>query len=184
MSSLESQARLADLMFNRHPPCLLNDYSRQGSVLSSIIFHSPAGTRLSSSHPSRLPTHLGANRYRLSTSSAPVHHLLSSTTGSPDNMTRTGGPSNNHNANTRLRPAQRARTYSQSQSRLSSVYRTSVHSSSTTLHLSWLFRSNLPPRRGMPLAVDVQKRSFFGVGEIIGVLANVRTLALYVDSCN
>ncbi|KAI0685181.1 hypothetical protein BC835DRAFT_1290862 [Cytidiella melzeri] len=52
------------------------------------------------------------------------------------------------------------------------MYRTSIHSSSPTLHLSWLFRSNLPPRRGMPSPGDIQKRTFFGVGEIIGVLAN------------
>ncbi|KAI0088232.1 hypothetical protein BDY19DRAFT_891595 [Irpex rosettiformis] len=92
-------------------------------------------------------------------------------------MARTGGTSSNANRANRphqQNPTQRARTYSQSQSRRSSMYRASMHSSSTqaTLHLSWLLRSNLPPRRGMQSPLDVQKRHFFGVGEIIGVLAN------------
>ncbi len=43
-----------------------------------------------------------------------------------------------------------------------------------TLQLHWLFRSNIPRRRGMPMPTDVRKRNFFGIGEIIGVLANVR----------
>ncbi|KAI0718554.1 hypothetical protein C8T65DRAFT_762698 [Cerioporus squamosus] len=41
-----------------------------------------------------------------------------------------------------------------------------------TLQLHWLFRSNIPRRRGMPMPTDVRKRNFFGIGEIIGVLAN------------
>lgn len=165
-------------MFINYRTCVLNDYSRQGGALASIICQQPAGFRLthSASHPTRLTTQSCTNRYRPLHTSSPVLHLLSPSPGVI--MARTGGtPSNNNN--TRInRPhqqnaAQRARTYSQSQSRRSSVYRTSIHSSSTTLHLSWLFRSNLPPRRGMPITADVQKRHFFGVGEIIGVLANV-----------
>ncbi|KAH8112427.1 hypothetical protein DFH11DRAFT_1607573 [Phellopilus nigrolimitatus] len=36
---------------------------------------------------------------------------------------------------------------------------------------AWIFRTNLPPRRGMPLP-SVQKRNFFGLGEILSVLSN------------
>ncbi|KAI5116016.1 hypothetical protein M0805_004387 [Coniferiporia weirii] len=36
---------------------------------------------------------------------------------------------------------------------------------------SWIFRTNLPPRRGMPLP-PVQKRNFFGFGEVLSVLTN------------
>lgn len=68
--------------------------------------------------------------------------------------------------------ALRAHAYTFSQSR-----RSSLHGSPTALRLSWLFRSNIPARRGSPLP-DIQKRNFFGMSEIIGVLANVRTLPL------
>ena len=142
----------------------------------------PAGFRLthSASHPTRLSTQTRTNRYRPFSTSSPVLHLLSPSQGVI--MARTGGPSSSSN-NTRInRPhqqnaAQRARTYSQTQSRRSSVYRTSLHGSSTsaTLQFSWLLRSNISPRRGMSLPGEVQKRHIFGIGEIIGVLANVRT---------
>lgn len=132
-------------------------------------------------HPTRPNTHSCANRYRPLTTSSLGLHLRSPSPGVI--MARTGGTSSNTNIRiNRPHPqnaAQRARTYSQSQSRRSSVYRTSIHSSSTTLHLSWLFRSNLPPRRGMPIPADIQKRTFFGVGEIIGVLANVSSTTIY-----
>lgn len=72
----------------------------------------------------------------------------------------------------------RARTFTHPQSR-----RSSLHGSPTALRLSWVFRSNIPARRGSPLP-DVQKRNFFGMSEIISVLANVRPpsfpLPLYV----
>lgn len=48
----------------------------------------------------------------------------------------------------------------------------------TTIQLHWLFRSNIPRRRGMPLPNDVRKRNFFGMGEIISVLANVSLASL------
>ena len=44
----------------------------------------------------------------------------------------------------------------------------------TAVQLHWLFRSNIPRRRGMHMPTDVRTRNFFGIGEIIGVLANVR----------
>ncbi|KAK7683758.1 hypothetical protein QCA50_013134 [Cerrena zonata] len=62
---------------------------------------------------------------------------------------------------------QRARTYSQSQSR-----RSSLHGASTTLQVSWFLKSSLPRKRGTPLPYEVQKRTFFGMGEIVGVIAN------------
>ena len=63
---------------------------------------------------------------------------------------------------------QRARTYSQSQSR-----RSSLHGSPTTLQVSWFLKSSLPRKRGTSLPYEVQKRTFFGMGEIVGVIANV-----------
>lgn len=48
----------------------------------------------------------------------------------------------------------------------------------TAVQLHWLFRSNIPRRRGMPMPNDVRKRNFFGIGEIIGVLANVRIVVI------
>lgn len=43
---------------------------------------------------------------------------------------------------------------------------------STGESVAWIFRSNLPHRCGAPLQPH-QKRNFFGLGEIISVLANV-----------
>ena len=163
-----------------YPPCVRNDLSSTCSALYSASarkLYPLAGGRSWSSHSypttTTTSTHQVAYCYRHLSSSSRVRYCISP---SPLNsiMTRTGGTS----ANTRVKPhhqgaAQRVRTYSQTQSRRSSVYRTSIHGSSTTLHLSWLFRSNIPPRRGLPLPNDVQKRNIFGMGEIIGVLANV-----------
>lgn len=39
--------------------------------------------------------------------------------------------------------------------------------------IHWLFRSNIPRRRASYLAPDIQKRNFFGMSEIIGVITNV-----------
>ena len=39
--------------------------------------------------------------------------------------------------------------------------------------LAWLFRTNLPPRRGAPLENE-KKREWFGLGEVLEVIANVR----------
>ncbi|KAI0922952.1 hypothetical protein AcV5_009810 [Taiwanofungus camphoratus] len=63
----------------------------------------------------------------------------------------------------------RPRTYSSSQP---PSRRQSYHTVGLATKLHWLFRSNIPRRRGMPLPADVSKRNFFGIGEIIGVLAN------------
>ncbi|RDB23416.1 hypothetical protein Hypma_009439 [Hypsizygus marmoreus] len=38
--------------------------------------------------------------------------------------------------------------------------------------IHWLFRSNIPRRRNSYLPADINKRNFFGMGEIIGVLTN------------
>ncbi|KAJ3512340.1 hypothetical protein NLJ89_g3572 [Agrocybe chaxingu] len=38
--------------------------------------------------------------------------------------------------------------------------------------IHWLFRSNIPRKRTSYISIDVQKRNFFGMGEIIGVLTN------------
>lgn len=65
----------------------------------------------------------------------------------------------------------RPHTYSSSQP---PSRRQSYHTVGLATKLHWLFRSNIPRRRGMPLPADVSKRNFFGIGEIIGVLANVR----------
>ena len=39
--------------------------------------------------------------------------------------------------------------------------------------LHWLFRSNIPRRRNSALPVDIRKRNFFGMGDIMQVLVNV-----------
>jgi hypothetical protein len=45
--------------------------------------------------------------------------------------------------------------------------------------LHWLFRSNIPRRRNSSLPVDIRKRNFFGMGEIMQVLANVGLSAVF-----
>jgi hypothetical protein len=46
--------------------------------------------------------------------------------------------------------------------------------------VQWLFRSNIPRKKHLTLPADVQKRNFFGMGEIIGVITNVcADLSLY-----
>ncbi|EJF61846.1 hypothetical protein DICSQDRAFT_59695 [Dichomitus squalens LYAD-421 SS1] len=67
-------------------------------------------------------------------------------------------------------PTPRTHALSPPQSRRQSMY--NGIGEGTTIQLHWLFRSNIPRRRGMPLPNDVRKRNFFGLGEIIGVLAN------------
>lgn len=75
------------------------------------------------------------------------------------------------------RPRPQPRTYRQPNP---PSRRQSLHTVPLTakLHIHWLFRSNIPRRRSMPLPTDVNKRNFFGIGEIIGVLANVRAFTL------
>jgi hypothetical protein len=46
--------------------------------------------------------------------------------------------------------------------------------SNQTIPIQWFFRSNIPRRRTSFLPADMQKRNFFGLGEIVGVLSNVR----------
>ncbi|RPD53733.1 hypothetical protein L226DRAFT_469903 [Lentinus tigrinus ALCF2SS1-7] len=79
----------------------------------------------------------------------------------------------NNNGNTvlaRAGPTPRTHALSPPASRRTSMYTTIGDAG--TLQLHWLFRSNIPRRRGMPMPTDVRKRNFFGIGEIIGVLAN------------
>lgn len=46
--------------------------------------------------------------------------------------------------------------------------------SESALSLHWLFRSNLPRRKGTPpVPIDIRKRNFFGLGEVIRVVTNV-----------
>lgn len=37
----------------------------------------------------------------------------------------------------------------------------------------WLFRTNIPRRRGAPFPTDPRKRNFFGMAEVISVISNV-----------
>ncbi|TFK87298.1 hypothetical protein K466DRAFT_491135 [Polyporus arcularius HHB13444] len=79
----------------------------------------------------------------------------------------------NNSGNTvlaRSGPTPRTHALSPPASRRTSMYTTIGDGG--TLQLHWLFRSNIPRRRGMPMPTDVRKRNFFGIGEIIGVLAN------------
>lgn len=48
--------------------------------------------------------------------------------------------------------------------------------------MQWLFRSNIPRHRRSFLGPDIQKRNFFGMGEVLSVLANVRHLFLHFGS--
>ena len=48
--------------------------------------------------------------------------------------------------------------------------------------LHWLFRSNIPRRRTSYLSPDINKRNFFGMGEIIAVLTNVKLQILNHDA--
>lgn len=161
-------------------PCIYSHLSRH-TVSATSSIPRPAGTRLAAATLSSFTTNLSRMQqsptsYRSLSTLTPGLHL----TYPSFSMARTGGTQQpNGRLNTKPHyhgPAQRVRTYSQSQSRRSSVYRTSLHSSSTsaTLQFSWLLRSNIAPRRGMSLPGEVQKRHLFGIGEIIGVLANVR----------
>ncbi|KAF9070138.1 hypothetical protein BDP27DRAFT_1221257 [Rhodocollybia butyracea] len=38
--------------------------------------------------------------------------------------------------------------------------------------MHWLFRTNIPRRRSSYYPADIQKRNFFGIGEIVGVITN------------
>ena len=67
-------------------------------------------------------------------------------------------------------PTPRTHALSPPASRRQSLY---TVGEGTSLQLHWLFRSNIPRRRGLPMPNDVRKRNFFGVGEILSVLANV-----------
>ncbi|KAI0325723.1 hypothetical protein GY45DRAFT_1260342 [Cubamyces sp. BRFM 1775] len=67
-------------------------------------------------------------------------------------------------------PTPRTRALSPPASRRQSMHATFAQGNPIQLH--WLFRSNIPRRRGAPMPTDVRKRNFFGIGEIIGVLAN------------
>ncbi|KAJ7507182.1 hypothetical protein B0H11DRAFT_1970618 [Mycena galericulata] len=63
------------------------------------------------------------------------------------------------------------RQYMQSHStKLRKVQPHTRNQSSIPVH--WFFRSNIPRRRTSFLPADMQKRNFFGLGEIVGVLAN------------
>ncbi|KAJ7084015.1 hypothetical protein B0H15DRAFT_849757 [Mycena belliarum] len=44
--------------------------------------------------------------------------------------------------------------------------------SSLPIPIHWFFRTNIPRRRTSFLPADMQKRNFFGLGEIVGVLTN------------
>ena len=94
-----------------------------------------------------------------------------------DRMARTDGAASPPQINNLQSPTPRPRPRAQVSS-LPSSRRQSLHTLGPTarLHVQWLFRSNIPHRRGMPMPVDVKKRNFFGIGEILSVLANVSLL--------
>lgn len=94
-----------------------------------------------------------------------------------DRMARTDGAATQPQINSLQSPTPRPRPRAHVSS-LPSSRRQSLHTLGPTarLHVQWLFRSNIPHRRGMPMPVDVKKRNFFGIGEILSVLANVSPL--------
>ncbi|KAF9781291.1 hypothetical protein BJ322DRAFT_1010829 [Thelephora terrestris] len=54
--------------------------------------------------------------------------------------------------------------------RPSTSSRSRAHREGFSYH--WIFRSNIPKRRSLLLTNDIQKRNFFGMGEVFGVLVN------------
>ncbi|KAI0357825.1 hypothetical protein OH77DRAFT_1398212 [Trametes cingulata] len=86
-------------------------------------------------------------------------------------MTRRTVNSHGNTVLARQAPTPRTRALSPPASRRQSVHATLAQGTSP-IQLHWLFRSNIPRRRGLPLPTDVRKRNFFGIGEIISVLAN------------
>ncbi|KAF7293019.1 hypothetical protein MIND_01201200 [Mycena indigotica] len=54
----------------------------------------------------------------------------------------------------------------------SRLRKTKSQSRTQSTPVQWLFRSNIPRRRTSFMPTDVQKRNFFGLGDIFGVLAN------------
>lgn len=94
-----------------------------------------------------------------------------------DRMARTDGAANRPQISSLQSPTPRPRPRAHVSSPPSSR-RQSLHTLGPTarLHVQWLFRSNIPHRRGMPMPVDVKRRNFFGIGEILSVLANVSVL--------
>lgn len=98
----------------------------------------------------------------LSTSTVNIYMARTRTTSSQQ-------PTINGLQSTTPRPRPRAYVSSNPSSR-----RQSLHTVAPTarVHIHWLFRSNIPRRRGMPMPADVNRRNFFGIGEILGVLAN------------
>lgn len=47
--------------------------------------------------------------------------------------------------------------------------------------MQWLFRSNIPRHRRSFLGPDIQRRNFFGMSEVLSVLANVSHLSFLFD---
>ncbi|KAH9929010.1 uncharacterized protein BXZ73DRAFT_48308 [Epithele typhae] len=86
-------------------------------------------------------------------------------------MARRSPPAPGSGNASRARPSPTPRTHALSPpaSRRQSLY---AIGEGPAIQLHWLFRSNIPRRRGMSMPLDARKRNFFGVGEIISVLAN------------
>lgn len=70
----------------------------------------------------------------------------------------------------------RQRTTSTKLTHRTSAYAARQHAD--TIH--WLFRTNIPRQRNQSFGSNIQRRNFFGMGEILGVLANVRLLYLFL----
>jgi hypothetical protein len=51
----------------------------------------------------------------------------------------------------------------------------------SSIPIHWFFRTNIPRRRTSFLPADMQRRNFFGLGEIVGVLTNVWLSSLAVN---
>lgn len=168
----------------RSMACVLGTHSLHGCTIEKVIYElrtlSSFRTIHSLSYIAHASTTLASNisstqlelNSNPSLSSTPSPYRAQSRSR---NMTRTNNstsasPSTRVDRSYLQGNAQRARTYSQSQSRRSSVH------GSAALQIHWLFRSSLPRRRGSSSPIDNQKRTFFGMGEIIGVLANVSVI--------
>ncbi|KAI0080424.1 hypothetical protein K474DRAFT_1657845 [Panus rudis PR-1116 ss-1] len=182
----------ASVQIQRLTPCVgLNHYARQSSARASGIYGQQAiaagpntpqpefSSSRTLSRSSTLQAEPALSSYPLASLASSLAYLIATATHTTNNMTRTTNPPvppvslpSGGTARLTRQPhpqstLRRVRTYSLSQSRRSSAY-----GSQATLHLSWLLRSNLSGRRSLPSPTEIQKRNFFGMGEIIGVLAN------------
>ena len=99
----------------------------------------------------------------------PIPHLHHTLLFPPPAMKRNSTTSSSRRRADRPSPSLESPTLQPSTSS-----RSRVHRDGFSYH--WIFRSNIPKRPSLLFPNEIQKRNFFGMGEVFGVLANVRLL--------